>query len=190
MSYYNTKSGEIALRLPKQYQTSIGIMTSPTPADHRAHGWLPHPVVAFDAPEGYVAVGPVTIEVIDDIPYERRAVITEAEYAQQQLDARAASIDAEVMDKYRAFHADFTAGVIAAIAAGAQIDPSSVTYESLVSALAQLEGEQWGRLANALTARWNAVCIVAEHKHGWSVSAVYYEWLPVMEYRRQLEAAQ
>ena len=188
--YYNEQTGARARELPNPLRVDGSVINRPTPARYAAAGWLMAQIVPLDVPEGYVAVGAATIEVIDGVPYERREIITEAEYAQRQLDARAASIDAEVMTKYVSFHSDYVAAITAAVAAGAQIDPESVTYENLIAALSQLEGEQWGRLANALTARWNAVCIVAEHKHGWTVSAVYYEWLPVLEYRRQLEAAQ
>ena len=90
------------------------------------------------------------------------------------------AIPESVLAKWGAFAAEYQNAVAAAIAAGADI-PETVSYEVLVAALTQLPGDQWTRVAVALDALWNALCIVAEHELGLTRAQVYYELVPRLQ---------
>jgi hypothetical protein len=155
-------------------------------------------VQPFETPVGMVAIEPMTIVVEDGVARKQFATITEAEYdallaAQQAAQAEQAAQDAasafanqawalpdELVEAYGTFMAAVEAAIPAAMQAGATIDPTAITYQGLIAALAQLEGEQWIKTGNALQALWNVVVINTNATPGEA-----YAMMPLMEYRRQ-----
>jgi len=85
--YYNEATGKQAARLPTSYPVEGGVLTNPSAADHAAMGWLLTPVVRFDVPAGYVAIGAPWIEVVDGVPYQRQNVETIAAHEAKRIAA-------------------------------------------------------------------------------------------------------
>jgi hypothetical protein len=193
----NINSNNIATGNAITHDQALALLSGPVsnPSDARfmADG-VPRILEPLGAPEGYVAIAPVSyvvegycvrktyaLESVEDHETrgaaERAAAEAEA-VAQFQRDAYALSD--ELAEAYAAFMAAFEQAVGAAMMAGAQLDPTAVTYQSLVSALSQLEGDQWLKVANQLTGLWNIVVV-----HTRKTPGEAYDMLPMLEWRRQ-----
>ena len=94
--------------------------------------------------------------------------------------AEANALPAHLVEAYAVFAAAVEQAIPAAMQAGAQIDPTAITYQGLIAALDQLEGEQWIKTGNALQSLWNVVVINTNRTPGEA-----YAMMPLMEYRRQ-----
>ena len=175
--FYNVITTDEVAVLPATLAQSGGINVSPTAADYRAAGW--RMTTAFTVPEGYETIsGTRHVTVDGDTVTETWDVETTADAAQRRFVEQAASLPADLMVKYGAFHSAYTNAVIAAVGAGATV-PDNVTFEALVGVLFQLEGDQWTKIALGLTSLWNAVVVV----DGGNLMTTY-DKLPLMEYRR------
>jgi hypothetical protein len=197
------------------------------------------PLYPFEVPEGYVATGPMTIEIDGEdytveVPYTvetpveytledgtvetrivtvvatrtetrtrytarkvyatitieqheaQRAAYEAAQAIQREQDkqdalvSEANALPANLVEAYAVFAGAVAQAIPAAMQAGATIDPTAITYQGLIAALDQLQGEQWIKTGNALQALWNVVVINTNKTPGEA-----YAMMPVMEYRRQ-----
>jgi len=155
------------------------------------------PLYPFTVPDGMVATGPMTIEIVDGAAYKRydtvtieaheaqRAAYEAAQAIQREQDKEAAfaqqawGLPQDLVDAYAAFMAAFEQAVVAAMMAGAEINPTSVTFQNLIGALNQLEGEQWLKIANTLTGLWGVVVV-----HTGKTPGEAYMMQPMLEWRR------
>ncbi len=177
--WYNIETGtELSTRPnPMRYQ---GVAWSdPAEARYTEAGW--RRIQRFNTPQGFVTIaGTRSLNVIDGVVVETYQVEPVEVAEARQLQEQAWGLPQELADAYATFMGAFEQAVGAAILAGAEIDPNAVTYQSLVAALTQLEGEVWLKTANTLTALWNVVVV-----HTGKTAGEAYSMIPVMEYRRQ-----
>jgi hypothetical protein len=180
MSYYNHITKTESARLPVPLTLDSIAWTKPNPAQYNAAGWVLQPVEPFQTPEGYERVaGTRRVEFDGTTAREVFDVETTAEAAERRMKARAWGLPQTVADAYNQFHIVFEQAVVAAIAAGAQLDPGDISYQNLMHAIAQLEGEQWLKLADVLRDMWRIV----EIRHGGTPAQVYADQ-DAMDYRR------
>ncbi len=178
-SWYNIETGKEASRLPNPLRHQGVAWSDPTDARYTEAGW--RRIQRFNPPQGFVTIaGTRSLNVVDGLVVETYQV-EPVEVAQaRQLQLQAWGLPQELADAYATFMGAFEQAVGAAMLAGAEIDPEAVTYQSLVAALTQLEGEVWLKTANTLTALWNVVVV-----HTGATAGEAYSMIPVMEYRRQ-----
>jgi hypothetical protein len=186
MRYYHRQSAAPVDRLPTPLNYNGRLIDNPTEADYLDAGYWP--LVEFETPEGFVATGPETYREDADTKtaYAERETITQAAHEAAQDAAEQAafanlawSLPLPLVDAYAAFMAAFEQAVGAAIMAGANIDPAAVTYQNLIAALNQLDGEQWLKTANMLTGLWNVVVV-----HTGKTPGEAYMMQPMLEWRR------